>query len=144
VRKVEAIDGQLGKTEAQLAELRSTAQDLAKRRVEIERVRDRFRGAGYDHPHGTFGNDRDIADALGRTMAGTIAGQILWQVLQGGYGTRAPTGRPDFGYPTSPFPFPIPGGGRDGPSGGEWRDPSSRGGWTPDGRDDDFTTGGSF
>jgi hypothetical protein len=77
-------------------------------------------------------------------MAGTIAGQILWQVLQGGYGTRAPTGRPDFGYPTSPFPFPIPGGGRDGPSGGEWRDPSSRGGWTPDGRDDDFTTGGSF
>jgi hypothetical protein len=144
VRKVEAIDGQLGKTEAQLAELRRTAQDLAKRRVEIERVRDRFRGAGYDHPHGTFGNDRDIADALGRTMAGTIAGQILWQVLQGGYGTRAPTGRPDFGYPTSPFPFPIPGGGRDGPSGGEWRDPSSRGGWTPDGRDDDFTTGGSF
>ena len=144
VRNIEAIDGQLGKTEGQLAELRRTAQDLAKRRVEIERVRDRFRGAGYDHPHGTFGNDRDIADALGRTMAGTIAGQILWEVLQGGYSTRGPMGRPDFGYPTSPFPFPIPGSGRNGPSGGEWRDPSSRGGWTPNSRDDDFTTGGSF
>jgi regulator of replication initiation timing len=144
VRKIEAVDAQLAKTEEQLAELRRTAQDLAKRRLEIERVRDRFRGAGYDHPHGTFGNDRDIADALGRTIAGTIAGQILWQVLQGGYSTRGPVGRPDFGYPNSPFPFPIPGGGKSGPSGGEWRDPSSRGGWAPDRQDDDFSTGGSF
>ncbi len=144
VRRLEAVDGKIAKTEEELADLRRTAKDLAKRRIEIERVRDRFRGAGYDHPHGTFGNDRDIADALGRTMAGTIAGQILWEVLKGGYSTRGPTGRPDFGYPNSPFPFPIPGGGRNGPWGGEWRDPSSRGGWTPDGNDDDFTTGGSF
>lgn len=144
VHRLEAIDDKIAKTEEELADLRRTAKDLAKRRIEIERVRDRFRGAGYDHPHGTFGNDRDIADALGRTMAGTIAGQILWEVLKGGYSTRGPAGRPDFGYPNSPFPFPIPGGGRNGPWGGEWRDPSSRGGWTPDGHDDDFTTGGSF
>jgi hypothetical protein len=144
VRRLEAIDGKIAKTDEELAGLRRTAQDLSKRRIEIERVRDRFRGAGYDHPHGTFGNDRDIADALGRSMAGTIAGQILWEILQGGYSTRGPVGRPDFGYPTSPFPFPIPGGGRNGPWGGEWRDPSSRGGWTPNGSDDDFTTGGQF
>jgi hypothetical protein len=137
---------QIGKADAEAADLRRTAGDLAKRRVEIERVRDRFRGAGYDHPHGTFGNDDAIADALGRMLAGTIGGQILWDILQGGYRTRGPQGRPDFGYPSSPFPFPIPGGGNRGPSGGEWRDPSSRGGWTPD-RDrgsDDFTTGGGF
>jgi hypothetical protein len=144
VQKLEGIEGQIGKADAELADLRRTAKDLAKRRVEIERVRDRFRGAGYDHPHGTFGNDRDIADALGRSMAGTIAGQILWEILQGGYSTRGPTGRPDFGYPTSPFPFPIPGGGRNGPWGGEWRDPSSRGGWTPDGGGGGFSTGGEF
>jgi regulator of replication initiation timing len=144
VRRIEGIDGQLAKTEQELAGLRRTAQDLAKRRIEIERVRDRFRGAGYDHPHGTFGNDGDIAAALGRTMAGTIAGQVLWEVLQGGYSTRGPMGRPDFGSPTSPFPFPIPGSDRKGPWGGEWRDPSSRGGWTPSGHDDDFSTGGSF
>ena len=143
VRKLESLEGQIGKADAELADLRRTAKDLAKRRIEIERVRDRFRGAGYDHPHGTFGNDHDITDALGRSMAGTIAGQILWEILQGGYSTRGPVGRPDFGYPTSPFPFPIPGGDRNGPWGGEWRDPSSRGGWTPDG-DDDFKTGGSF
>ncbi|HEY1244620.1 MAG TPA: hypothetical protein VGF29_07280, partial [Hyphomicrobiaceae bacterium] len=64
VRKLEGVDGQIGKADQELAELRRTAQDLAKRRIEIERVRDRFRGAGYDHPHGTFGNDSDIADAL--------------------------------------------------------------------------------
>jgi hypothetical protein len=145
VRKLESLEGQIGKADAELSDLRKTAKDLAKRRIEIERVRDRFRGAGYDHPHGTFGNDRDIADALGRSMAGTIAGQILWEILKGGYSTRGPVGRPDFGYPTSPFPFPIPGGGGNGPWGGEWRDPSSRGGWTPNrGRDDDFSTGGGF
>jgi hypothetical protein len=142
VRRIEGIDGDLSKAEAELADLRRTAQDLAKRRIDIERVRDRFRGAGYDHPRGTFGNDRDIADALGRTVAGTIAGQILWEILKGGYSTRGPSGRPDFGDPSSPFP--VPGGGRNGPWGGEWRDPSSRGGWTPDPQDDDFKTGGGF
>jgi hypothetical protein len=153
VRKLEGIDGQIGKADQELAELRRTAQDLAKRRIEIERVRDRFRGAGYDHPHGTFGNDSDIADALGRMLAGTVGGAVLWDILQGGYSTRGPMGRPDFGYPSSPFPFPIPGGGSNGPWGGGWRDPSSGGGWAPNGGgsgggggggSDDFTTGGSF
>jgi hypothetical protein len=156
VRRLEGTDGQIDKADQELAELRRTAQDLAKRRIEIERVRDRFRGAGYDHPHGTFGNDSDIADALGRMLAGTIGGAVLWDILQGGYSTRGPMGRPDFGYPSSPFPFPIPGGGNNGPWGGDWRDPSSRGGWAPDGGgsggggggggggSDDFTTGGSF
>jgi chromosome segregation ATPase len=152
VRQLESIDSAIGKADKEVAELRRTARDLAKRRTEVERVRDRFRGAGYDHPHGTFGNDGAIRDALGRTVAGTIAGQILWEILQGGYSTRGPSGRPDFGYPTSPFPFPIPGGGNTGPWGGEWRDPSSRGGWSPDGGGGggdssgggDFSTGGSF
>jgi hypothetical protein len=148
VKKLERLEQQIPKADSEVAELRRTAQALAKRRIEVERVRDRFRGAGYDHPHGTFGNDNAIADALGRVLAGSIGGQILWDILQGGYSTRGPQGRPDFGYPTSPFPFPIPGGGSSGPWGGEWRDPSSRGSWSPDGHDsggrDDFSTGGSF
>ncbi len=149
VKKLERLEQQIPKADSEVAELRRTAQDLAKRRIEVERVRDRFRGAGYDHPHGTFGNDNAITDALGRVLAGSIGGQVLWDILQGGYSTRGPQGRPDFGYPTSPFPFPIPGGGSSGPWGGEWRDPSSRGSWSPDSNDsgsgrDDFTTGGSF
>ena len=59
-------------------------------------MRDHFRGAGYDHPHGSFGNEAVIMDALGRTVAGTIGGQVLWEILQGGYSTRGPSGRPDF------------------------------------------------
>jgi regulator of replication initiation timing len=148
VQKLERLEQQIPKADAEVAELRRTAQALAKRRIEVERVRDRFRGAGYDHPHGTFGNDNAITDALGRVLAGSIGGQVLWDILQGGYSTRGPAGRPDFGHPTSPFPFPIPGGGSSGPWGGEWRDPSSRGSWSPDSHDsgsrDDFTTGGSF
>jgi uncharacterized membrane protein YgcG len=150
VKKLEAIDGQIAKADAEVADLRKTAKDLARRRLEIEQVRDRFRGAGYDHPHGTFGNDDQIAEALRRTLGGAIGGGILWEILQGGYVIRGPLGRPDFGYPTSPFPFPIPGGGADGPWGGDWRDPSSHGNWSPGGGDfgggggGDFSTGGSF
>jgi regulator of replication initiation timing len=144
VKRLERFEQQIPKADSEVAELRRTAQDLAKRRIEIERVRDRFRGAGYDHPHGTFGNDTAIADALGRMLGGSIGGQVLWEILQGGYSTRGPAGRPDFGYPTSPFPFPVPGGGNSGPWGGEWRDPSSRGSWSPDSGSDDFKTGGSF
>jgi hypothetical protein len=148
VKQLEAVDGKIAKADSDVAELRKTAQELAKRRLEIEQVRDRFRGAGYDHPHGTFGNDGDIADALRRTLGGSIGGAILWEILQDGYAIRGPRGRPDFGYPTFPFPFPIPGGGSSGPWGGEWRDPSSHGDWHPGGGfgggGGDFSTGGSF
>jgi hypothetical protein len=154
VQRLQTIDGAIAKADAEAADLRKTAKDLARRRLEIEQVRDRFRGAGYDHPHGTFGNDDAIAEALRRTLGGAIGGGILWDILRDGYVIRGPMGRPDFGYPTFPFPFPIPGGGRSGPWGGEWRDPDTHGNWHPGGGDfgggglgdgdGDFSTGGSF
>ncbi|MBX9588981.1 MAG: hypothetical protein K2X43_06740 [Hyphomonadaceae bacterium] len=152
VRRIENIDAGVSKTEAEVADLRRSAQALARRRLEVQQVRDRFRGAGYDHPHATFGNDGDIAEVLRRVLQGAASSGVLWDLLRGGYRYRGPRGRPDFGAPTFPFPFPIPGGGGGGGSwGGGWREPSSRGGWspredTPDGSGDDdrFTTGGSF
>jgi hypothetical protein len=156
VRKLETIDAAVVKADSEIAGLRRTAQDLAHRRLEVEQVRERFRGAGYDHPHATFGNGDAIADTLKQVLAGA-AGGILWEILRGGYSNRGPRGRPDFGYPSSPFPFPTPGGGSSGPSGGEWREPDSRGDWSAgesagagssddgdDGDDDNFTTGGSY
>jgi len=148
VRKLESIDGQVANADSEIAGLRRTAQELAQRRLDVQQVRDRFRRAGYDHPHATFGNDNAIADALRQVLAGA-AGGVLWDVLRGGYSNRGPLGRPDFGYPTSPFPFPIPGSGTSGPSGGEWREPTSRGDWSAGesssgGDGGDFTTGGSF
>jgi hypothetical protein len=157
VRRLEAVDASLGKVDAEIASLRKSAQDLARRRLEVEQVRDRFRGAGYDHPHTTFGNELDIAQVLKRIAEGVVRSGVLWDILRQGYGTRAPRGRPDFGAPNFPFPFPIPGGGTIGSPGGGWREPASRGGWSPkidlpssgqSSRDDDedggFRTGGSF
>jgi hypothetical protein len=152
VRRLEAIDANVSKTDAEIGKLRRTAQDLAQRRLQVQQVRDRFRGAGYDHPHATFGNEGDIADVLRRVLEGAASSGVLWDLLRGGYRYRRPRGRPDFGAPNFPFPFPVPGGGTTSSSGGGWREPSSRGGWSP--REDypdrserdegGFTTGGSF
>ena len=117
-------------------------------------MRDRFRSAGYDHPNTTFGNESDIADALKSILGGVVRSGMLWDLLRQGYRSRPRRGRPDFGAPSFPFPFPMPGGGTIGSAGGGWREPSSGGGWSPlpgpggggGDRDDDerFTTGGSF
>jgi hypothetical protein len=148
VRRVEEIDGRIVAADQELRKLRQRAAELSDRRHEVEVVRDRFRGAGYDHPHVIFGNDRDIGRILAGVLEGVVRSGILWDIIRGGFGTREPRGRPDFGGPSFPLPFPIPGGG-NGPSGGGWRIPESQGGWFPSGGggsrdDDDFKTGGSF
>lgn len=163
VRRIAGLDERLQKTDAEITQLRRTVQDLAKRRVEVERVRDRFQTSGFDHPNATFRNDHDISNILGQILEGAVRSGILWDLLRAGFGTRGPRGRPDFGAPTFPFPFPLPGGGSEGARGGEWREPGTRGGWTPPfdfpsggggnsggssssggGDDDGFSTGGSF
>jgi hypothetical protein len=152
VRKLESIDAGIAKADAEVADLRRTARDLARRRTEVQQVRDRFRSAGYDHPYGGFDNDNAISEGLKQVLAGA-AGSILWDLLRGGYSYRGPRGGRDGGSLGSPFPFPIPGGGGRDWSGGGWREPSSRGDWSPGDRgssggsrddDDRFTTGGSF
>ena len=158
VGRLEMIDTKVAKTEGEIAELRRAALDLARRRQEVEQVRDRFRTTGYDHPQATFENDGAISEALKSVLEGVVRSGVLWDLLRRGYGSRPTRGRPDFGSPGFPFPFPLPGGGsRSGSTGGGWRNPSSRGDWSPDtdssgGRDshddhsddEDFSTGGSF
>jgi hypothetical protein len=149
VRSIEAIDTRVGHTDAEIANLRQTARDLARRRTDVEQSRDRFRRAGYDHPNATFGNDGAIADMLRSVLAGG-AGGLLWDLLRSGYDYRPPRSPPDFGGPT--FPFPQPRTGHSDP-GERWREPSSRGTWSGEdsgksgggwadsgGSDDSFTT----
>lgn len=149
VERIEVLDQKLGKVQEEIASLRRTAQSLAQRRVDVEKVRDRFRTSGYDHPNATFGNENEIGKILAQIIEGVVRSGILWDVLRGGFSTRRSRGNPDFGAPTFPFPFPMPGGG-DGARGGEWRQPDTRGGWSsplpgPSSNDsDDFRTGGSF
>lgn len=146
VRRIGSIDDALRRAEMEIRDLRHRAHDLAGRRTEVESVRERFRRSGYDHPHVIFGNDHDIGRILAGVLEGVVRSGILWDIIRGGFGTRPPQGRPGLGEPSFPFPFPVPGGGDDGPQGGGWRVPESRGGWSrrDDDGDDDFKTGGSF
>lgn len=143
VGRIAAIDEKLGRNETEIAELRKTARDVAQRRLEVERVRDNFRNAGFDHPSTTFGNDRDFDDMLGQLARGAVrvGASVLWDLLRSGYGTRRGWGQPDFGGMTFPFPFPLPRDGRDNDDddddgnrrsrGGAWRRPRSSGDWSP-------------
>jgi hypothetical protein len=161
VRRIGGLDERLERLETETAELRKTAKTLAQRRSDVERVRDRFRSSGYDHPNARFGNENEIGRVLAQILEGAVRSGILWDLLRGGFGTKPSRGRPDFGSPTFPFPFPMPGGGEDGARGGEWREPGTRGGWSippigfpsrrrsdddddDDDDDDRFSTGGRF
>src|SRR5262249_1831799 len=149
IGRLEAIDGKIARAEAEIANLRREAIDLSRRRSEIEKVRERFRGMGYDHPQSTFGNDGDIADMLKGMLEGAVRSGVLWDMLRQGHQSRPARGSTDFGLPDFPMPFPTPREGDSATRGGGWRNPSSRGGWLPAPPDrpsdkDDFTTGGSF
>jgi hypothetical protein len=149
VNRLEALDAKLLKAETEIADLRRQALDLSRRRTEMEDVRGKFRRTGYDHPQSTFGNDSDIGGVLKNVLEGVVRSGVLWDVLRQGHRSRSARTNTDFGSQSFPFPMPLPDGQTSEWSGGDWRNPSSRGGWLPGPaeprRDDkDFTTGGSF
>jgi hypothetical protein len=154
VRRIGELNDKLDRIDGEIAALRNSARSVAERRVEVERARDRFRQAGYDHPDATFGNENELGRILGQVLEGVVRSGVIWDLLRAGFGLRSPRGRRDFGGSSFPFPFPFPGGG-DSTRGGEWRQPERRGSWTPTGggRDGEgggdsdrgeFRTGGSF
>jgi hypothetical protein len=149
VERLEAIDGKISKTEAEIADLRRQSLELSRRRSEMEEVRRQFRGTGYDHPQSTFSNDGDLSVVLKNVLEGAVRSGILWDALRQGHGSRPARSSADFGAPSFPFPFPMPGNNGGDPTGGGWRNPSSGGAWMPTpnparSSNDDFTTGGSF
>ena len=149
VGRLQAIEQNITKTETEIAELRRQALELSRRRSEMEQARAQFRRTGYDHPQSTFNNDGDIANVLKSMLEGAVRSGVLFDLLQRGYRTRPTRGSSDFGLPNFPLPFPLPGGRSEDATGGGWRNPSSRGGWSPaqpqaPARNDDFSTGGSF
>lgn len=146
VNRLAALEERIAAADKEAADLRTSAKEFADRRTELERARRDLRRSGYDHPDVTFGNDNAIGEAIEQVVKGVVRSGILWDLLRAGYGLKQRRTDRGFGTPSWPFPFPLPGGG-DGPRGGDWRSPSSSGGWSPGRRDDDddgFTTGGSF
>jgi len=149
VGRIENIEQNIAKTEADIAGLRRAALELSRRRSEMDQVREQFRRTGYDHPRSTFDNGGDIADLLKGVLAGAVRSGALWDILQSGHRSRPTRGSSEFGLPDFPLPFPLPGGNTSDASGGAWRNPSSRGGWSPrppqpTSNNNDFSTGGSF
>jgi chromosome segregation ATPase len=159
VRRIGELNSRINRVDQEISETRKSAREIAERRVEVERTRDRFRGSGYDHPDAVFKNDNQLGQVLGQVLEGVVRSGVLWDLLRGGFGVKPPRGRPDFGGRPFPFPFPFP-GGNEGARGGEWRRPEANGGWLPPfefpsgggrRRDDDddedrggFSTGGRF
>ncbi len=149
VERLETIDARIAKTEAEIADLRRQALELSRRRNEMEEVRGQFRGTGYDHPQSTFANDGDLSVVLKNVLEGAVRSGVLWDVLRQGHRSRPARSSADFGSPSFPLPFPMPGDNDGDTAGGAWRNPSSAGTWLPApnrsrSHDYDFTTGGSF
>jgi hypothetical protein len=149
VGRLGIIENEIRNTEVEIANLRRGALDLAKRRAEIEQVRERFRGTGYDHPQITFDNVNDISNVLKGMLEGAVRSGVLWDMLRRGQRSLPTRGSTDFGGADFRLPFPLPGGRTGDTRGGAWRNPSSQGGWLPGPRDassedDKFTTGGAI
>ena len=149
IAQLESIDAKITRTEAEIANLRRAAVDLSRRRAEIEEVRQKFRSTGYDHPQSTFQNDGDIGSALGNVLKGVVRSGVLLDLMRQGHRARPSRGSADFGGSDFPFPFPTSGGGATDARGGEWRNPSTSGGWSRERSgsqrgSDSFSTGGAF
>ena len=154
VARIEKIDAALSQAEDEMSRMRRKAQEVAGRRVEVERERDRFRRRGWDNPYGQVKNEGLLGQVLGSLIQGAIQGAVLGNVLKDGYQERRPRADSGFGG-NGGFTFPFPqGGGSD--SGGGWI--GGGGGWGGDGGGlgggglgggglgggDGFTTGGSI
>ena len=92
--RLETIDATIGKTDGEIARLRSATVELSRRRAEVEQVRDKFRRTGYDHPQTTFENEGAISDTLGNILEGVVRSGVLWELLRQGYKSRPTRGQP--------------------------------------------------
>jgi chromosome segregation ATPase len=142
VAQIDHLTRQLGKTEADLTQLRAQSRELAGRREEIENTRASFRRRRYDYPGTTFRNEAAINDVLGGVLSGMIQGAVLEQVLQQGY-RQPPSIDWGGGYQPGPMfpPGGFPGDGPDVFGGGDY---GGSGGFDGGGSGDGFDTGGSF
>jgi hypothetical protein len=147
VVQIEKLDARAAAAEKEVADLRSKALDLSRRRAAIETERETFRRRGYDNPMGQFSNEGEIGKVLGGILQGVVQGAVLGQVVRGGYSQRPPRADGGFGGQGG-FTFPRGAGGARNPPGG-WIEPGQPGGgWGPAqggfGGDDSFKTGGRF
>lgn len=137
VEELAEIERGLVRVNAEIEETRRAALDLARRRSELERSRENFRGRGYDNPWGQIANEGMIAGILEGIVRGALSSRELDDFFNGNWSKRNPRSRDDFGggprLPRGPWGGSS-GGGR---SGGGFRTGGGSGGGG-------FRTGGGF
>jgi len=141
VQQIEQTQKAVAKADADVAKIRDEAREIARRRGELEGVRNNFRTNKYDGPWGQFEFDRHDAasDLIGGIVRGAIQGAVLWSLFERGYRRRDWDGSGNWGS-----------GGWSGSSGPRFRLPSSSfpkiGGFKTGGgfKGGGFRTGGRF
>ena len=91
VRRIAGIDKRLTELQSETRNLRQSAKNLADRRAEMEKVRERFHTSGLDHPNATFRNGNEIGAILMQILEGVVRSGILWDILRAGFGSRGAT-----------------------------------------------------
>lgn len=90
VQQIERTQGAIAKAESELAQIRDEAREVARRRSELEGVRDNFRRKRYDGPSGQFEFDRGdaVGELIGGIVKGAVQGAALWALFEHGYRKR--------------------------------------------------------
>lgn len=130
VQQIEQSQNAIAKAETEVTKIRDEVREIARRRSELEGVREKFRSKRYDRPSGQFEFDGNnaIGDLIGGIVRGSIQGALLWSLFEHGYrkrrdwdddddddkdddddgGERGPWGKnrsaPRFRFPSSSFP----------------------------------------
>jgi hypothetical protein len=90
VQQIELAQNAIAKAETEVAKIRDETREIARRRSELEGVRDKVRASNYDGPWGQFQLDRNdaLGDLIGGIVRGAIQGAVLWDVFNRGYSRR--------------------------------------------------------
>jgi len=90
VQKIDEAQRAIAKADAEVARIRDEARETARRRGELEGVRDNFRRRQYDQPWGGFELDKGqvVGDVIGGIIRGAIGGAVLWSLFEHGYRNR--------------------------------------------------------
>ncbi len=90
VQKIELTQTAIARAEADVAKIREEARETARRRGELESVRDRMRSRRYDRHNSQF--ELDGGDVLGGLIGGILGGVLqsrdLWEALEKGHRKR--------------------------------------------------------
>ncbi len=90
VQQIELTQNAIAKAETEVAKIRDETREIARRRSELEGVRDKVRANNYDGPWGQFQLERNdaLGDLIGGIVRGAIQGAVLWDVFNRGYSRR--------------------------------------------------------